>query len=225
MRLLLVEDSWRLLESLSYGLRRCGHAVDTARTLREARSIMRGDRFEAVVLDRRLPDGDGLEILDELRDRGDDTHVLVLTARDTVDDRVTGLRRGADDYLVKPFAFDELVARLNAIYRRSQRQINPTLRLGDLTLDTAGKIATHRDDRVELSAREYNLLEFLAFRAGEVVTRRDLEEHLYRSDSEPTSNAVDRLVCSVRARLADQGADDVIQTRRGIGYTIARDDA
>ena len=222
MRLLLIEDSWRLLDSLSEGLRRCGHAVDAARTLHEARAILRGDRYEAIVLDRRLPDGDGLEILDELRARGDDTHVLVLTAKDTIDDRVTGLRRGADDYLVKPFAFDELVARLDAIYRRSQRQVSPTLRLGDVRVDTAARTVTRGDDTIGLTAREYSLFEYLAFRAGEVVSRRDLEAHLYRAAAEPTSNAVDRLVCSVRGKLAERGVDRLIETRRGFGYTIAR---
>ncbi|MCB9847553.1 MAG: response regulator transcription factor [Phycisphaeraceae bacterium] len=222
MRLLLIEDSWRLLDSLSEGLRRCGHAVETARTLRDARAILRGDPFEAIVLDRRLPDGEGLDILDELRARGDETHVLVLTARDTIDDKVSGLSRGADDYLVKPFAFDELVARLNAIYRRSQRHVSPTLTVRGLTIDTAARQASSEQGTVDLTAREYALLEFLAFRAGEVVHRRDLETHLYRSDSEPTSNAVDRLVCSVRAKLAQFGVDNLIETRRGMGYTIAR---
>ncbi len=220
MRLLLVEDSWRLSESLTDGLSRSGHAVSAAHTLAEARALLSREQFQAIILDRRLPDGDGLEILDEVRAGGLATHVLVLTARDTVDDRVTGLRRGADDYLVKPFAFDELLARLEAIYRRSQRHVPPALRVGDVLVDTAAKSVSVGEAAVDLTRREYALLEFLAFRAGEVVTRGDLERHLYEPEAEPTSNAVDRLVCAVRGKLGAAGAGDVIRTRRGLGYML-----
>ena len=223
MRLLLIEDSQRLLESLTEGLSRAGHAVDTAASIERAEAILARQSFEIIILDRWLPDGDGLEILDRLRAAGDETHVLVLTARDTINDRVTGLRRGADDYLIKPFAFDELLARLDTIYRRSQRRPGPTLRIGALSVDTATRSVSHGDVRIELTAREYALFEFLAFRAGEVVTRRDLEHHLYNAQSAPTSNAIDRLICAIRAKLNDADVPDPIRTRRGIGYALASD--
>ncbi len=224
MRLLLVEDSARLTETLSEGLSRSGHAVDTARTIALARDALAQHDFELIILDRWLPDGDGLDLLDSLRAQGSTVHILVLTARDTINDRVDGLRRGADDYLIKPFAFEELLARLDTIYRRAQRSPSPRLSLGPLTIDTASRTVTNDQSSVELTPREYSLLEYLAFRAREVVTRRDLEKHLYNAESAPSSNAVDRLVCSIRAKLQAAGAPSLIKTRRGAGYILAEDD-
>ncbi|MHC5023811.1 MAG: response regulator transcription factor [Planctomycetota bacterium] len=220
MRILLVEDSRRLQASLSTGLRRSGHGVDIAGDGEAALVYARHNEYDVIVLDLMLPKLGGLEVLRQLRADDDATHVLILTARDTVDDRVRGLRAGADDYLVKPFEFDELLARLEALVRRQYGAKDPVLEIGELRIDTAAK-TVHRGDRaIELTAREYALLEFLAFRSGEVVTRRDIEDHLYDERSFPVSNAVDRAVCSLRAKLGGENGDELIRTRRGIGYVL-----
>jgi DNA-binding response OmpR family regulator len=144
----------------------------------------------------------------------------VLSAKDMVEDRVLGLRLGADDYMVKPFSFDELCARLEALVRRSYRVKNPVVRVGDLELNTAAKRACYAGREIRLTPREYGLLEILVLRAGEVVSRRDLWEHLYAFDDEAASNVVDVLVCSLRRKLGPQSPQDLIRTRRGEGYMI-----
>ena len=220
MRLLLVEDSTRLRATLAKGLTHAGYAVDTAGDGREGLWLAGENDYDVIVLDLMLPVLDGMSVLRALRESGNATHVLILSARDMVDDRVQGLAAGADDYLVKPFSFDELCARIQALVRRSYRAKNPVLRLGELELHTAARRVICGGEEVRLTAREYSLLEILALRAGEVVSRRDLWEHLYSFDDALTSNVVDVLVCSLRRKLGAAGQPSPIKTRRGEGYLL-----
>jgi two-component system OmpR family response regulator len=221
MRLLLVEDSDRLRRWLSRGLRREGYAVDVAADGHEGLWSASENTYDVIILDLMLPGIDGLTILRTLRERGNTTHVLILSAKDMVEDRVQGLSQGADDYLVKPFSFAELCARIKALVRRSYGSKSPVLRVGELTVDTASQQVQHRGQPVSLTPREYGLMEFLVRRAGEVVSRRELWDHLYEFDSETASNVIEVMICSMRRKL---GADaDLIKTRRGQGYLIDRD--
>jgi two-component system OmpR family response regulator len=222
MRLLLIEDSMRLRATLERGLRKAGYAVDTAQDGQKGLWLATENDYDVIVLDLLLPVIDGLTVLRELRERGKTAHVLVLSAKDMVEDRVLGLRLGADDYMVKPFSFDELCARLQALVRRSYQTKNPVVRLGELELDTAARRVRYAGCEVKLTAREYSLLEILALRAGEVVSRRELWEHLYEFDSEAASNVVDVLVCSIRRKLGRREPWSLIQTRRGQGYFLEK---
>ena len=173
-----------------------------------------------IVLDLMLPEIDGLTVLRQLRERGKTTHVLILSARDLVEDRIQGLRHGADDYLVKPFSFDELCARLEALVRRSYQAKNPWIRIGPLEINTAARQVTLDGREVRLTPREYSLLEILMLRAGEVLSRRELWDRLYDFESEAGSNVVDVLVCSLRKKLDPDDPQSLIKTRRGQGYLI-----
>jgi two-component system OmpR family response regulator len=220
MHVLLIEDSTRLQESLRTGLQRCGYAVDGATDGEEGLRYARNNPYDVIVLDLMLPKIDGLTVLRRLREAGHQTHVLILTARDTVDDRVQGLRDGADDYLVKPFSFDELLARIEALVRRSYHTKRPSITVGPLTVDTAARTVSRAGAPVKLSHREYVLLEYLAFRKGEVVDRREIEDHVYGERDLPMSNAVDRMVCALRAKIETPGGPALLQTRRGMGYVL-----
>ena len=201
MRLLLIEDSPRLRSTREKGLRKAGYAVDLAKDGREGLWLATENEYDVIVLDLMLPEIDGLTVLHRLRERGKSTHVLILSARDMVEDRVRGLRHGADDYLVKPFSFDELCARLEALVRRTYHVKNPVIRAGRLELNTASRKVTLASREVKLTPREYSLLEILMLRAGEVLSRRELWERLYEFDSEVASNVVDVLVYSLRKKL------------------------
>jgi len=167
-----------------------------------------------------LPGLDGLSLLERLRSRGRTTHVLLLTAKDTVQDRVRGLGLGADDYLVKPFAFEELLARVQALCRRSYGQKQTRLVIGDLELDLTRKSVRRAGQSIRLKPREYALLEHLALRRGQVVSRREIESHIYDELVEPMSNVVDSAICSLRKKLHLPGAAPLIHTRHGLGYVL-----
>jgi len=220
VRLLLVEDSQRLQRSLGLGLRKLGYALDVAGDGEEGLQLAESHAYDVVILDLMLPGRDGLGVLRKLREDGVDSHVLILTARDTLDDRVRGLQAGADDFLVKPFAFVELVARVQALVRRRHGQKNPRLVVGALEIDTAARTVLRQGAPLALTPREYALLEYLATRRGQVVTRDEIEEHLYEGRVELNSNAVDSAVCSLRRRLDPPGAPSFIETRRGAGYVL-----
>ena len=215
MRLLLVEDSKRLLSSLTRGLRKAGYSVDATGDGREGLWYAESNDYDVIILDLMLPSMDGLTLLQRLR-KQKDTHVLILTARDTVPDRVQGLQQGADDYLVKPFAFEELLARVQALCRRSYQRKNPQRTIGPLEIDLARKCVRCEGAPVDLSPREFMLLEYLALRQGEVVTRTEIEEHLYDGQVEPMSNVVDSAVCVLRRKIKHP----LIHTRRGLGYIL-----
>ena len=221
MHVLLIEDSRRLQESLDEGLRRSGYAVDIAGDGEVGLRQARHNHYDVIILDLMLPKIDGLTVLRTLRERGDATHVIVLTARDRVDDRVQGLRLGADDYLPKPFAFSELLARIEALVRRAYRAKNPVIVVGPIVIDTSARTVMRGEQEIVLSQREYALLEYLAFRKGQVVDRRQIEDHLYGERNFPSSNAVDRMVCAVRKKIEspDDGGE-LLATRRGLGYVL-----
>lgn len=222
MRVLVVEDSVHLSDAIAKGLRNTGYAVDVAYDgstgLRQAMS----HDYDVIVLDLMLPSVDGLTLLGRIRDAGRQSHVLVLTARDAVDDRVRGLRAGADDYLIKPFAFDELLARVEALVRRRHFAKNPVIELRGLRVDTAARKVTRDGVPIDLPARQYALLEYLLLHLNTVVSRSDIEAHLYDALVEPMSNVVDATVYALRKQIDRIDEPSFIQTRRGMGYIMAR---
>jgi two-component system OmpR family response regulator len=220
MRVLLVEDYAPLRKSLAQGLAEGGFAVDSSGDGEEALWYATRNPYDAVVLDLMLPKLDGLTVLKRLRAAGCSSHVIILTARDTVEDRVRGLDLGADDYLAKPFALAELLARLRALVRRAYGRKDPLIRVGDLVLDTVARTATRAGERIELTAREYALLEVLASRSGELVTRTDLWDRCYDFQSESTSNVIDVYIGYLRRKLERPGLPRLIHTRRGQGYLL-----
>jgi len=215
MRILVVEDEPNLLASLAQALREEGYAVDTAATGDDGLFSAEGTDYDAIVLDVMLPGLDGWEILKRLR-KTKKTPVLMLTARDQMRNRVRGLDTGADDYVVKPFDLEELFARLRAIIRRSTHQTTNLIEIGDVKIDTAARHVFLKRKPVELTAREYSLVEFLARHRGEVVTRTQLYEHLFDENECSLSNLLDVHVSNVRKKL---GAEFIV-TRRGHGYCI-----
>jgi len=221
MRILLVEDSPRLQRNVATALLRSGYAVDTASDGEEGLWLAESHDYDAVVLDIMLPKRDGLDVLRTLRHRGRPVHILLLAARDTVADRVTGLQAGADDYLVKPFALDELLARGQALYRRAYGTKQPRLVIADLEIDYSARAVMRAGRPVELTVREFQLLEYLARRRGEVVSRSDIEGHIYDGQVDPMSNVVDSAVCSLRKKIAvTDSVAPLIHTRRGLGYVL-----
>jgi DNA-binding response OmpR family regulator len=216
---LLVEDSPRLQRSVGTGLRRAGFAVDVAGDGENGLYQAEVNDYDVIILDLMLPRVDGLEVLRRLREGGKDTHVLILTARGTVADRVGGLNRGADDFLAKPFAFEELVARVQALGRRRHQSKNPRIAVGPIVIDTAERRVTKGGEVLELAPREYALLEYLALRRGKVVSRSEIEEHIYDGRSDPMSNVVDSAICMLRKRIGDAS---LIETKRGMGYVLCR---
>lgn len=220
MRLLLVEDSRRLRQALATGLRKCGFALDLAADGEEGLWLAESNEYDVLILDIMLPKIDGLEVLRRLRDQGKETHILLLTARDTVEDRVEGLQSGADDYLIKPFAFEELLARVQALARRAYKTKNPRVVVDDLVIDTASRTAARGGTALALTPREYGLLEFLALRRGEVVSRNEIEQHIYDDKVEPMSNVVDAAIYSLRRKVDRPGSPSLIRTRRGLGYVL-----
>jgi two-component system copper resistance phosphate regulon response regulator CusR len=220
MKLLIVEDAARLRETLGKALTRLGYAVDLATDGHEGDTMGRTTRYDAVVLDRMLPGKDGLDILHGWRRDGIDTPVLLLTALDGITEKVKGLGKGADDYMTKPFAIEELVARLEALTRRRYDQPDPTLVVGPLTIDTAAKTVTRAGTVVVLTAREFALLECLARRPGQVFSREQIEGRLYGELEGPLSNAVDAAIYSLRRKVCPPGTTPLIHTRRGLGYVL-----
>jgi DNA-binding response OmpR family regulator len=220
MKILVVEDSERLRRSLQQGLGRLGCAVDLAEDGDTGLAFARTYVYDVVVLDLMLPGLSGLDVLRRLRARGGAEHVLILSARDRVEDRVKGLQLGADDYLVKPFAFDELAARVQALVRRRYRSKDPVLRLGTLEIDTVGKRVSRGGGPVALTPGEYRLLEFLAYQPGRVVSQERILEHLHPGDTEVSSNVVEVLVSGLRRKIHVAGEPPILRTRRGFGYFV-----
>jgi len=218
----VVEDSERLRKYLGKGLADAGYAVDLAADGEEGVWFAENTDYDVIVLDLMLPGLDGMRVLRRLREEGRDTHVLILTAKDTVKDRVHGLEEGADDYLVKPFAMEELVARIAALARRTYGQKSARIEVGDLVIDTPTKTVTRGGEAITLTAREYALLEYLAMRRGELVSRTEIEEHIYDERVQPMSNVVDSAVCLLRRKIDRPGCPSLIQTRRGMGYLLRR---
>jgi DNA-binding response OmpR family regulator len=225
MRVLLVEDQPIFARALKQGLEEEGFAVDCAVDGEEADFKARGVRYDAIILDLMLPKRDGLSLLKEWRRGGVDTHVLVLTARDGLEDKIRGLDLGADDYMTKPYRLEELFARLRALVRRGHQVKDPVLRICDLEIDTATRVVRRAGQPVHLTPKEFALLQFLAFHRGRVVTRTMIWEHLYNEEDENTSNVVDVYIRYLRNKV-DKGFDPpLILTRWGEGYLLRGEDA
>jgi DNA-binding response OmpR family regulator len=217
MRILLIEDDAILGNGLQAGLQSDGYAVDWVQCAEDGEHALHIEQYAALVLDLSLPGKDGLMLLKELRASGNDLLVLILTAHDTVQDRVAGLDSGADDYLIKPFALDELCARLRALLRRSGGRVEPVLRHGALELNPAAHSVTLAGQKVEVSAREFAVLLMLLDNQGKVLSRAQLEESLYSWGEEVESNTVEVHIHHLRKKLGK----DVIRTVRGVGYSLA----
>jgi DNA-binding response OmpR family regulator len=220
VRLLVIEDEQRIAEILKNGLDRAGFAVDVVDRLSDAQEALALTSYDAAILDLGLPDGDGLKLLAELRPMPNRIPILVLTARDAVEDRVGGLDAGADDYMVKPFAMAELIARTKALLRRPGGALGVTLQAGNLVLDTVGRDVRVGDAVLKLPRRECAILEHLMRRQGRVVPKTVLEEKLYGIDDELESNAVPVHVHHLRRKLQDAAATAEIHTVRGVGYLL-----
>jgi DNA-binding response OmpR family regulator len=220
MRVLVVDDSERLRQSLATGLRSEGMAVETAADGVQALALIASLPFDVVVLDLVMPRMDGVRVLRELMPRRTKPRILVLSARDHVSDRVEALDLGADDYLVKPFAFDEVRARIQALARRHADDASPLLSLGPMSIDTSAKLARVDGAVLPLTPKEYALLELLVHRRGHVLSRPAIFEQLYASDSDASDKVIEALMSTLRAKLAHAGLPDVIETRRGFGYVV-----
>jgi len=220
MRVLLVEDSVRLQKSLGKALRQSGYTVDLSSDGEGGLWQAEANDYDVIILDIMLPKLDGLTVMRRLRTQGQQMPILLLTARDTVADRVEGLQTGADDYLVKPFALQELLARVQVLCRRHFATRTNRLVLGDLELDLAAHAVTRSGLPLELTARELRLLEYLARRRGQIVTRGEIETHIYNDAVDLMSNVVDSAVCTLRKKLEAPGSPPLIHTKRGLGYTL-----
>jgi DNA-binding response OmpR family regulator len=223
MRVLVVEDFEVLRDSISQGLREAGFAVDEAADGETGLWHAESNDYDVIILDLMLPRLDGMSVLKRLRAGGRQTHVLILTAKDTSDDRVKGLDLGADDYLVKPFVFAELLARVRALVRRRYDVKSPLIRVADMEINTATRSVHRAGQTVPLSAREYSLLEFLAMRVGQVVTRTDIWEHVYDFNASAESNVVDVFIGHLRRKVERPGLPRLIHTRRGFGYLLGEE--
>lgn len=223
MKILLIEDSPILLRSIEFGLRKLGYAVDGVADGREGWDYARLNDYDVIVLDLLLPRMNGLEILRKLRAAGKQTHVLILSAMDQVEDRIRGLQLGADDYMVKPFSFDELAARIGTLIRRRYETKSPGIQLGSLSLNTATREVTNQGARIPLTSGEYAILEHLVLNRGRVLSKDQLLEAIHGSDSCPGPNVIEVMVCTLRKKLAAQNEKSLIKTRRGYGYLIEQE--
>jgi two-component system OmpR family response regulator len=220
MRFLIVEDELKMARALRRGLEHEGHAVEVAADGEDGLRLGRSSGFDVIVLDVMLPGRDGFSICRELRAAGVWTPVLMLTARDAVEDRIRGLDAGADDYLVKPFAFGELLARLRALVRRGPSDRPPVLEVGDLRLDPAAHTVERAEVAVDLTTREFALLEFLMRHAGEAVSRTRILEQVWDMNYDGFSNVVDVYVGYLRKKLEEPFGRSMIRTVRGVGYSL-----
>src|SRR5215468_7650281 len=220
MRLLFVEDDARIVRFVARGLQEQSYAVDVATTGDDALYQLEINDYDLVVLDVMIPGKNGFEVCRAIRSLGKHVPVLMLTARDAVEDRITGLDSGADDYLTKPFEFGELLARLRALLRRPRELRPPQIVVGDLRLDTASQTAKRGARAISLTTKEYALLEFLARNAGRVVGRSEIAEHVWDESFDPFSNLIEVYVNRLRRKLGDAAGSPLLQTRRGSGYIL-----
>jgi len=219
MRVLVVEDEKRIADFLSRGLQSAGYAVDVVHSGGDAVERVHSTEYDLVVLDLGLPDMDGLQVLQKIKNRKTIPPVLILSARDSVDDRVKGLEQGADDYLVKPFAFVELLARTRVLLRRGQ----PTperLQVGDLTLDCIRRKVTRNNDSIELAPKEFSILEYMMRNRGRPLSRTMIVEHVWDMDYDGLTNIVDVYIRHLRSKIDDKFPTKMIHTVRGIGYML-----
>ncbi len=221
MRILVVEDERSIADFIARGLAENGYSVDVAYDGDEALHWPDAAEFDVIILDVMLPVRDGVQVCRMLRDRGVRTPILMLTARDTVEDRVRGLDSGADDYLVKPFAFAELLARIRALSRREPSLLGTELRIADVVLDTVTRAVSRAGDPIELTAKEFNLLEYLLRHPNQVLTRTMIAEHIWNYDFDSATNVIDVHVKNLRQKIDGPFERKLIQTVRGAGYRIS----
>lgn len=220
MKLLLVEDKEPLRKVMADTLRKAGYSVDESGDGNEGLWYLKENSYAVIVLDLGLPSRDGMSLLSELRTKDQDTSVLVVTARDTIDERVEGLRGGADDYMVKPFALEELVARVQVLTRRSFGVRKSEITIGNLAIDTLRRTAMVGDVPLRFTAMEFSILELLALRRQQVVSKADIWDQLYDFDTDCDSNVVEVLIARLRKKMAEGGLPKMIHTRRGAGYIL-----
>ncbi len=220
MRLLLIEDDAQLAGAIARGLEKAGFATDTVGNAEDGNAAVETTRFDSIILDLGLPDADGLSILKSMRDRGDATPILILTARDGLQDRVTGLNAGADDYLLKPFEMEELIARIKALLRRPGGALGMTLTAGNVSFDTVAREVSIDGDAANFTHRELGVLELLMRRIGHVVPKNVIEEAIYSFDKEVSSNSVEVAIHRVRKKLEKCGGTVAVHTVRGVGYLL-----
>ena len=220
MRVLLVEDDDRLASSVANQLRQAGFAVDIVARGEDALRESAISPYDAIVLDLQLPDLDGVEICRRLRERGTPVRIIMATARDGVADRITGLDTGADDYLVKPYSVRELIARLRALLRRPEAALPTVYRVADLELNTATRVARRGERTIDLTTKEFVVLEYMMRNAGRVLTREQISEHAWDANYDPFSNVIDVYVGYLRTKLEAEGEPRLLQTMRGAGYVL-----
>lgn len=220
MRVLLVEDDGRISRFVAKGLREQAYAVDVAATGEQALYFVAVNTYDVVILDVMIPEPDGFAVCKELRRAGHRMPVLMLTARDAIEDRIEGLDRGADDYLTKPFEFRELLARLRALLRRPSALQPSVFSVADLLVDTAGQTVSRGGRPISMTTKEYALVEFLARNAGRVVGRAEIAEHVWDEEFDPFSNLIEVYVNRVRRKIDPAGSKPLLQTRRGAGYVL-----
>lgn len=221
MKILMVEDEVRLCTTTAKYLTKLGYAVDTCHDGLDALDYIEGTEYDVIILDIMLPGMDGISILRKIRAGGNHTHVLLLTAKSAVDDKVAGLDTGADDYLTKPFSLEELAARIRVLIRRQGAgRADNTLTAGPLTLDTGTKLAYRDGKEIKLTAREYAILEYLMHNRGMVLSRDKIEQHIFNYDYEGSSNVVDVYIRNLRMKIDADSDKKLIETVRGLGYVI-----
>ena len=221
MRVLVIEDDQKIASFVLQGLKEAGFAVDHAATGDEGLDLALMAPYDAAVIDLMLPNRDGLSVIEELRDRKVNTPVIILSAKRTVDERVRGLQAGGDDYMTKPFAFSELLARIQGLIRRATGTIEPTrLNIGELSVDLLTRKVTRAGKQIELQPREFALLEYLMRNAGRVVSKTMILEHIWDYSFDPQTNLVDVLICRLRNKMDKDGSKKSIQTVRGVGYVL-----
>ena len=220
MRILVVEDERDMNHLIQKVLKKSGYTVDGCYDGGEAMDFLEGAQYDGVLLDGMLPGRDGFDILSDMRERGMDTPVLLLTARDSVEHRVQGLDLGADDYLVKPFAFEELLARIRAMTRKGAGRRSNRFQVGDLTLDADTRQVARAGREIPLLPKEYAILERLIRRPGTVVTRRQMEESIWSFEDSPASNSVDVYISRLRRKIDGEGRPRLLHTVRGVGWSL-----
>ena len=223
MKILLAEDEVDLNNVVTRYLKKNGYSVDSVLDGEEALDYLEYSEYDLVILDIMMPKVDGFEVIKKLRDKGNHTSVLMLTARDSADDKVKGLDLGADDYIVKPFDFNELLARIRAVVRRKYGNSSNRLVIGDLILDTSEKSVTRAGNQIELTGKEYEVLEYLMQSKNRILSRDQIKEHVWDFDYEGDSNIIDVLIKNIRKKIDIEAGKQIIYTKRGLGYVIKED--
>jgi len=223
MKILLAEDEVDLNNVVTRYLKKNGYSVDSVLDGEEALDYLEYSEYDLVILDIMMPKVDGFEVIKKLRDKGNHTSVLMLTARDSADDKVKGLDLGADDYIVKPFDFNELLARIRAVVRRKYGNSSNKLVIGDLILDTSEKSVTRAGKQIELTGKEYEVLEYLMQSKNRILSREQIKEHVWDFDYEGDSNIIDVLIKNIRKKIDIEDGKQIIYTKRGLGYVIKED--